>query len=158
MADQHMRFAESDRGQPAAYAAGYEGGSGAQDVAFGSADQKLSGQEAAGMGPPSGMTAPARAVLRLAEETSTRLCHEHLGPLSLRRGFVPSTPPALRFGERHAAWDEVVEPKRAAPGGKCSGYCSLKYPKSSSASRWHCGYCKNCIQAVSPGTVVCSGT
>jgi hypothetical protein len=46
MAYQHMHFDESDRDQPALYAAGYEEVSRDQDEAFGPAGQKLSGQEA----------------------------------------------------------------------------------------------------------------
>ena len=54
------------------------------------------------------MSSPARAALLSAGEAAARSGHEHRGPVSLSHGFLPTRPPLLRFGERHAAWDAVV--------------------------------------------------
>ncbi|PRY50151.1 cytochrome b5-like protein [Geodermatophilus tzadiensis] len=53
-------------------------------------------------------TPPAARALAAAQETNARLGHEHLGPLSAHRGFLPTRPPLLRLPDTHAPWDEAA--------------------------------------------------
>ncbi|SDD47505.1 Cytochrome b5-like Heme/Steroid binding domain-containing protein [Geodermatophilus telluris] len=53
-------------------------------------------------------TAPAARALAAAQATTDRPGHEHLGPLSAHRGFLPTRPPLPRLPASHAAWDEAA--------------------------------------------------